>query len=147
MFKALLALHILFAVFAIGPLAHAVTTAGRGIRTGDAAATAYGARMARVYAYASVLVVVLGFALMSTKHNGKKVADFGDTWIWLSGLLWLIAVVLTLGAIVPTLDKVSEMIRAEQSVVTYTARVASIGGVVGLMFAAIVFLMVYRPGS
>jgi hypothetical protein len=147
MFKALLALHIVFAVFAIGPLAHAVTTAGRGIRTGDAAATAAASRMARIYAYASVLVVLLGFGVMSSKENGKTVAEFGDTWIWLSALLWLIAIAITLGAIVPTLDKVTDMMRNQESVVALTARVASIGGVVGLMFAGIVFLMVYRPGS
>ena len=33
MVKFLLALHLVFAVFAIGPLVHAATTAGRGIRT------------------------------------------------------------------------------------------------------------------
>jgi len=147
MFNALLAVHIVFAVFAVGPLTHAVTTAGRGIRTGDAAATAASARTARIYAYASVLVVLVGFALMSSKHNGKTVAEFGDTWIWLSALLWLAAIVITLGAIVPTLEKITEMIGKQESVVSLTARVAGIGGVVGLIFVAIVFLMVYRPGS
>ncbi|MDT4939904.1 MAG: hypothetical protein QOG80_3575 [Pseudonocardiales bacterium] len=147
MFRILLALHLLFAIFAIGPLVHAVTTAGRGIRQGDGGATAAAARMARIYSYASVLVVLIGFGLMSAKRNGKTVADFSDTWIWLSALLWLVALVLTLGAIVPTLEKVTEMIGKQESVVTLTARVASIGGVVGLIFAGIVFLMVYRPGK
>jgi uncharacterized membrane protein len=147
MFTALLALHIVFAVFAVGPLGHAVTTAGRGIRTGDGAATAYGARMARVYSYASVLVVLLGFAVMSSKRSGKTVADFGDTWIWLSLLLWLVAIAITLGMIVPILQRATDMIAREESVVALTARVASVGGLVGLIFAGIVFLMVYRPGS
>src|SRR5260370_1367631 len=83
-----------------GPLVRAVPTAGRGIRQGDGAATAAAARMARIYSYASVLVVLLGFGLMSSKRSGKTIADFSDTWIWLSALLWLIALVLTLGAIV-----------------------------------------------
>ena len=48
MFKLLFALHLLFANFAIGPLVHAATTAGRGVRTGDAAATAGSARMLRI---------------------------------------------------------------------------------------------------
>jgi hypothetical protein len=146
-FRILLALHLLFAVFAIGPLAHAVTTAGRGIRHGDGRATAYAARTARIYTYASLLVVVFGFALMSSKRNGKTVAEFGDTWVWLSLLLWVAAAALSLAVVVPTLDRATTLIEAEQSVVTLTARVAAAGGVIGLLFAAIVFLMVYRPGS
>lgn len=147
MFRLLLALHLLAVVFAVGPLAHAVTTAGRGIRLGDAAATAASARMIRIYSYASVVAVLIGFGLMSTKRGGHTVAEFGDTWIWLSALLWLVAVIIALGAIVPALDQVTEKIGNEESVVPLTARVAALGGIVGLIFAAIVVLMVYKPGS
>jgi hypothetical protein len=147
MFKIMFALHLLFAIFAIGPLVHAVTTAGRGIRQGDAKATAYSARMARIYAYASVLVVVFGFGLMSSKEDGKKVAEIGDTWIWLSALLWLAAVAVTLALIVPTLQKATEAIGRQESVVSLTARVAAGGGIVGIIFGVIVFLMVYQPGK
>ena len=147
MFRLLLALHLLFAIFAIGPLVHAVTTAGRGIRTGDAAATSTAARLTRIYSYASLLVVLLGFGLAETKRHGKHVAEFGDTWIWLSAALWLVAIVITLGAIAPALDAVTERIRAEESVAPLTARVAALGGITGVIFAVIVFLMVYKPGS
>jgi hypothetical protein len=149
MLKILLALHLLFAVFAIGPLVHAATTAARGVRTGDGAATASAARLLRIYGYASVLVVVLGFGLMSAKRPGSSqhLAEFGDTWIWLSLVLWAVALALVLGVAVPTLTRATDRIRAEQSVVTLTGRVAAVGGVVALLFAAIVFLMVYRPGS
>jgi hypothetical protein len=146
-FRILLALHLLVAVFAVGPLVHAVTTAGRGIRHGDGTATAYAARMARIYTYASALVVVLGFGLMSSKRNGQKVAEFSDTWVWVSLLLWVAAVALSLAVVVPTLDRASTLIKAEQSVVALTARVAAAGGIIGLLFAAIIVLMVYRPGS
>lgn len=176
MVKIMFALHLLFAIFAIGPLVHAATTASRGIRRGDAAATAYSARMARIYAYASVLVVVFGFGLMSSKEHGHAVAKFSDTWIWLSLLLWLVAVAVTLAVIAPSLDRATAAIGtraagvAETNVAgagvaetnvpgpsagtrvagtssALTARVAVAGGVVGLIFAAIVFLMVYQPGS
>lgn len=86
MFKIFLGLHLLTAIFLIGPLAHAVTTASRGLRTSDAVATAASARMARIYAI------------------GKPVNEL-------------------------------------------SSRVAASGGVVGLAFVAIVFLMVYQPGS
>ncbi len=149
MYEFLLAVHLVLAVFAIGPLVHGATTAGRGIRTGNGVATASSARMLRIYGYVSVLVVLAGFALMSLDSpyaKGEKVGEFGQTWIWLSLLLWLVAVGLVLGVVVPTLERATALISGEQSVVALTGRVAAAGGVVGLLFAAIVVLMVYRPG-
>lgn len=149
MFKILFALHLLTAIFAVGPLVHAATTASRGLRTADATATASSARTATIYSYASLLVVVFGFGLMSVDdpYGPGKVAEFSEPFIWLSGLLWLVAVALTLGVIAPTLEKATEQILAGEAVDALTARVAASGGVVGLIFAGIVFLMVYKPGS
>jgi len=147
--KLVFALHLLFAIFAIGPLVHAATTAGRGVRTGNGTATASSARMLRVYSYASVLVVIAGMALMSMDdpdEKGRKIGEFSQVWIWLSLLLWLVAVAIVLAVIVPTLTKASALIEKQESVVTLTSRVAAAGGVVGLVFAVIVFLMVYQPG-
>jgi hypothetical protein len=175
--KFLLALHLVFAVFIVGPLVWAATTAGRGVRKGDGAATAASARVLRIYSYASVLVVGVGFGLMSQKRSvplslprsysdylpvssganayastldistRKQIAEFKDTWIWLSLLLWALAVAIVLLVIVPTLNRATKLIEAEDSVVTLTARVAAAGGVVGLLFIAIVVLMAYKPGG
>lgn len=150
MYKIMLALHLLFAIFAIGPLVHAATTAARGVRTGDSTATKSAARMLAIYSYASLLVVIFGFALMSsTSPYGKhdKVAEFGETWIWVSTVLWLVAVALTLGLTVPSLKKATELLAAQGSARALTGRVAAAGGVVGVIFLAIVFLMVYQPGG
>jgi cytochrome bd-type quinol oxidase subunit 2 len=147
MLHLLLALHLLFAVFAIGPLVHAATTAGRGVRRGDGLATAASARMLRIYAYVSVLVVVAGGALMSQKEDGRKLAEIGDTWIWLSIALWAVAIAIVLAVIVPTLNKVTLAIERQESVVSRTALVAASGGVVGVIFVVIVALMAYKPGS
>jgi hypothetical protein len=148
-FKIFLALHLLAAVFAIGPLVHAVTTASRGLRTADAAATTASARVATLYSYASVLVIVFGFGLMSMDDpdGPGKVADMGDPFIWISLLLWIFALVLTLVVIVPTLRQATVNITNGVGVDGLTARVAGAGGLVGLIFAAIIFLMVYKPGS
>jgi hypothetical protein len=148
-FKIMFALHLLFAIFAVGPLIHAATAASRGLRRGDAVATSASARMTRIYAYASVLVIVFGFALMSSTspYTHKEVAKFSETWIWLSLLLWLVAAALALAVIVPSLQQATARITAGQTAADLTGRVAASGGVVGLIFAAIVFLMVYQPGS
>jgi len=146
MLKFLLAAHLVLAVFVIGPLAWAATTAGRGVRRGDGAATATSARVLRIYAYLSALVVIAGMGLMSQKSHGERIADFGDTWIWLSVVLWAIAIAVVLFEIVPTLNRATRLIEAQDSVVTLTARVAAAGGVVGLIFVIVVVLMAYKPG-
>jgi hypothetical protein len=155
MFKIVLALHVLTAVFAIGPLVHAATTASRGLRQGDAAALASSARLLRIYSYASVLVVILGFALMSTTsdYTHKRTAEFSELWIWLSLLLWAAAVALVFAVLVPTLTRASAGFAGGDGANATGAgagalvgRVAAAGGIVGLIFAAIIFLMIYRPG-
>lgn len=103
--------------------------------------------MLRVYSIASVIVVILGFGLMSmtSPYTHKKVADFGDTWIWLSVLLWLIGIGLSWGVLSRTLDRATTMINNSESITALRGRVAAVGGIVGLIFAAIIVLMVYRP--
>jgi hypothetical protein len=103
--------------------------------------------MLRIYGYVSVLAVIAGMALMSQKEDGEKLAEFSDTWIWLSLVLWAVAIAITLGMIVPTLNKATKLIEAQASVVTLTARVAAAGGGVALIFLVIVVLMSYKPGS
>jgi uncharacterized membrane protein len=147
MFKILLALHLLAAVFAIGPLVQAATTASRGIRQGDAAATTASARTLRIYGYASVLVVIFGFALMSSTSDftHKRTADFSETWIWLSLVLWAVSIGLVFAVLIPGLRQAGEL--AGPATGALVGRIAAAGGIVGLIFAGIVFLMVYRPGS
>lgn len=157
MLKLLLLLHLLAAIFAVGPLVHAVTTASRGLRQADPQAIDASARMAKIYSTASVLVVIFGFGLMSQKRRGKELGSFGDTWIWLSVLLWVVAIAVTFVVTVPSLERAADTVRGGSSdaaagdlqttVKSQTARVAASGGVVGIIFAVIVVLMVYRPGS
>lgn len=148
MFKIMLALHLVFAVFAIGPLVHAATTAGRGVRTGSAEGVASSIRALRYYSIASIGAIIFGFGLMSADAPwGGKVGEFSDTYIWLSLILWVVAIGIVHALLIPALDKVAQKITAQDSVVALTARVAAIGGVVGLIFVAVVFLMVYKPGA
>ncbi|MGN6251943.1 MAG: DUF2269 family protein [Marmoricola sp.] len=150
MFKILLALHLLTAVFAIGPLVGAATTAARGLRSNDAAATASAARTLTIYSYASILVIIFGFGLLSSKtpygDHGAP-GDFGDLWVWLSLVLWVVALGITLGLVVPALRQATATVGAAGDLRSLSARVGAGGGVVALIFAVIVFLMVYQPGS
>lgn len=147
MFKVLLALHVIAAVAALGPLIHGVTTAVRGIRTQDAAATSASSRMIKIYAVASVIVVALGFGVMpmTSPYTDAPVAEFTELWIWLSLVLWAIGVALSLGVVAPALDRAIKLIASGASLNAVRARVAAVGGVVALIFIAIIVLMVVRP--
>lgn len=150
MFKLLLFLHLLAAIFAVGPLVGAATTASRALRTPDAAAATSAARMIRLYSYVSVVVVILGMGLMSQKAPGdpsEEVAQIGDTWIWLSLLLWAAAMAVALGLLAPALTKAAVEIGGSGSPQALVGRVAAAGGVIGLIYAVIVVLMVYQPGG
>lgn len=147
MFRTMQFLHLLTAIFTIGPMAHAATTAARGLRRRDARAAGESARMTRVYTYASLLAVVFGFGLMSQKspRSGKVIASFSDTYIWGSTLLWMVAAVIALAVVVPGLEKAQEAIDSGEDVGPLRARVAAGGGAIGVILALIVVLMVYKP--
>jgi hypothetical protein len=104
--------------------------------------------MLRIYAGASVLVIIAGFALMSSKSDftHKTTAHISETWIWLSLVLWAVAIGLVLAVLVPGLQQAATLIASSEPAAALTARIAAAGGVVGLIFAVIVFLMVYQPG-
>lgn len=150
MYKIMLALHLLTAIFAVGPLVGGATTAVRGLREGSATATATSARLLKVYSYASVVVVIFGFGLMSANdpdHPGHKVADIGDVWIIVALILWLFALAEGLVGLVPALEQASAKLGAGESADALKGKVAMLGGSIALNYAIIVFLMVYQPGS
>jgi uncharacterized membrane protein len=149
-FKLLLFLHLLAAIFAVGPLVGAASTASRALRNADAAAATSAARMIRLYSYVSIVVVILGMGLMSQKapwDSSEDVGQFGDTWIWLSLLLWVVAMAISLGVLAPSLTKAAAEIGGGGSARRLVGRVAAAGGGIGLIYAVIVVLMVYQPGG
>jgi uncharacterized membrane protein len=149
-FKLLLFLHLLAAIFAVGPLVGAATTASRALRRPDADAARSAARTIRLYSLVSIVVVIIGMGLMSQKESGDssaEVAKIGDTWIWLSLLLWACAMAVALGLLAPSLARAAAEIGGGGTASGMVSRVAAAGGVIGLIYAAIVLLMVYQPGG
>ncbi|MDQ1729918.1 MAG: hypothetical protein QOK10_77 [Pseudonocardiales bacterium] len=136
-------LHILFAIFAVGPLVHAATTASRGVRQADGHAVATAARTVRIYGYASLLVALFGFGLVQPKYDHQ----FSDTWIWLSVVLYVVALAVLFAVLQPSLQRAATALAEGSSAQPLNARIAASGGVIGLLFAVIVVLMVYKPGS
>ena len=137
----LLSLHILFAIFAVGPLVGAASIAARGVRAGDAATVASSARTVRIYGYASILVPLLGMGLVQPKWHAK----FSYPWVWISLLLYLAALALSLLVLAPGLNRAADRLAGGGDARAEGARAAGAGGLISLLFAVIVFLMVYKP--
>jgi uncharacterized membrane protein len=87
-------LHVVAAVFLVGPLAILPMTAMRALRAGQGSAVASLARSTWIFALASLLVVVFGFGVMGTSDPQYKLT-IGTPWIWISIVLYLIALALT----------------------------------------------------
>jgi uncharacterized membrane protein len=160
----LLTLHVVAAIFLIGPLVAAANQAARVLRGGDTGALAGLARLVTVYGWASLLVGVFGAGLVQDKYEHT----WGEAWLPISLVLFLVASALVIGLLAPLLRRAVST--AGSSVPAGGAdpggaatgggdaatgggatglagRAAAVGGVVSLCYVAIAVLMVYKPGS
>jgi hypothetical protein len=145
-----LALHILAAIVAIGPVAVAASmfppVARRALAspgTGDAEATMgvlY--RICRIYALVGIAVPLFGFAAAGV----MKVT--GQTWVIVSIVLTVVAAVV-LGALV--LPRQAALIEGGRdgagASVKDTKQLAMFVGIFNLLWAAVTVIMIVRPGS
>lgn len=141
----LLALHLLTVVFLVGPAALAAMSSPRLVRAGDAAGLRTAARSTRAYTLATVAVVVLGSALVGVSGEGTPEWSMGDPWVSASWALWFVAVAVTLVVVVPAQEAAAGELEAGGTPVT--GRIAAGAGAATLAWAAIVVLMVYKPGA
>ncbi|GAA0267110.1 DUF2269 family protein [Cryptosporangium japonicum] len=175
MTKFVLTLHVLAAVFLIGPMAIAPMIGMRAIRRHDARGVHEAARTTTLYTLLSLVVAALGFVLIGVS-NGRW--SFGDAWITISMTLYVIALLLGIGVVAPGLTGAARLLDASTPVpatqvpVTDTAvetpepagtdtatidvetrrkvdaaygRVAASSGIVALLLIIIVIFMVVRP--
>jgi len=163
-------LHVVAAVFVIGPLVALPNVGLRGIRTGRVDLVRDAARLTTVYGLASLVVFGLGLAVVPTRPERYT---FGSVWVTASITLYLVALLVTLLVLAPALNKAVSLLGAGTLVddhardkpaepelrVTATAqdlqtkaridavrgRVAASGGIVALLFLVITVLMVWQP--
>ncbi|MEU2622144.1 hypothetical protein ABZ642_29140 [Streptomyces sp. NPDC007157] len=152
MTKFLLAVHVLAAIVAIGPVTVAASmfppAARRAIEAPDdvrAAGTLqllY--RICRVYAVVGVAVPVFGFATASNMHV------LGSAWLITSIALTALAAVVLAALVLPRQSALLEGGAeggAEGVTRRATARLAMFTGVFNLLWATVTVLMIVRPGS
>ncbi len=145
-YAVVLALHLITVAAVIGPLLTAPPMAARAVRAGRLDALRDHLRTTRVYALASVVVVVLGSAMVGLGDVGGQ-WSYGQVWVSTSYVLWLLSVVLLLVVVVPAQTTAVERLEAGQDAGGLAGRISAGGGAAALALVAVIVLMVLKPGA
>ncbi|WP_329367920.1 DUF2269 family protein [Streptomyces sp. NBC_01483] len=153
--KFLLAVHVLAAIVAAGPVTVAASMFPPSVRKalaepGDAQALStvrvlHG--ICRVYATVGVAVPVFGFA------TAKNMGVLGDTWLIVSIALTTLAAVVLAALVLPRQTALMEGMGnignsgAGEAARRATGRLAMFTGLFNLLWATVTILMIVRPGS
>ncbi len=142
-------LHVVGAVFLVGPMAILPMSAMRAVRAGNAGQVAMLAKSTNLFSLLSLLVVIFGFGAMSLADK-KYDLSITTPWILWSIILYVVALALTLFVVVPTMRTAAEALEAAPGTdaaarpVSYPA-IAAGSGVATLLLVAVVVLMVWKP--
>ena len=152
-------LHVIAAVFLIGPLALVPMAGLRAIRLGDLGAVRNAARQTTVYGLLSLLVFGFGLAVVPTEPEHY---NFATPWVTISMTLYIVTLGLVLGVVSPALNKAASLLEVRDEPAPATGdpapltnplldtargRVAASSGVATLLLVAITVLMVVKPFS
>ncbi len=142
----LLSIHVLAAILAIGPVAIAASMyppAARGAHENPedprkVATVQVLHRITRVYSVIAIFVPVFGLA------TGARLGVLGDTWLIVSMILTAGAAAVLIGLILPG----QRLLLAEHGdTASAIRRLGMQTGIFNLLWAIVVVLMIYRPGS
>jgi uncharacterized membrane protein len=156
-------LHVVAAVFLIGPLVVIPMSGLRAIRMGDLSAVRLAGRQTTLYGLLSILVFALGAAVVPTESEHY---NFGTPWVTISMTLFIVALGIILGVLVPALTKAGSLMEARTTPAPTIAdgedaapvapltdsqldaargRVAASSGVASLLLVVVTVLMVTKP--
>ena len=139
-------LHVVAAVFLVGPMAVLPMTALRALRAGEWSMVSTLAVSTRVFSLASLVVAVLGFGVVGTADERFDLS-VTTSWVLISIVLYLVALALNLAVVVPALKRAAGELeggRGEAARALY-GRIAAGSGVVSLLLVAVTVLMVWKP--
>jgi uncharacterized membrane protein len=134
--RAVLVIHVVLAIFVIGPLVAAANQAARALRADDGRGLALVSRTVTVYGWASLLVALVGFGLV------RDDVSFSDGWLLGSVVLFVVAAVLVLALLAPMLRRA---VATGGPTAGLAPRAAMLGGIASLCYVVIAILMVWRP--
>ncbi len=120
-------------------------------------------RVSSVAEYFIYAVILLGLALVGIGHTGaggSTVTDFGQTWIWLSIVLFVAYLGLSHGMLRPRVKRMTTMLTEQAGtpagatagppppqLVTLGKQVAMSEAILDVLLVVILVLMVFKPGS
>jgi len=148
MSTALLAAHVVAAVFIIGPMAILPMVGLREIRQAHAARLTAIASASLLFSLLSLAVFVLGFAVLATART-REPLSVTTPWVAASIIIYLVATSLSLFVTVPSLK--SEVRRLSYPLATPRPSmrsyrtVAASSGVTAVGLVAVTVLMVWQP--
>lgn len=145
-YAVVLALHLVTAVFLVGPSAIAGMSSVRAAKAGHAQALRDASRTTRLYSLGTLVTVLLGTGLVGLTTVGEQ-WDLGQLWISASYALWFVALALTLGMVVPAQLKAAKAIEGGGNGGDLAGRIAAGSGLALLAWTAIIVLMVAKPGA
>lgn len=143
--KILLTAHILFAIVTIGWLAMQSMLMPRAIREGNAGFVRFGAGAAEKIGPIASVVFLLGLGLVLRQKDDY--AEFDHTWVSVSMLLFIVAIVNGAVLIGRTEKAAAEKLDAGVPAPEEASRVAMLGGINMLLLTVITYLMVAKPGG
>ena len=137
-------LHVLTAVFLVGPMAMLPMTALRAVRAGNGPMVGVLGRSTQVFSWASLVVALFGFGVLGVegKDRGWSV---GTGWVLASIVCYLVALVLTLFVVVPAMQTAAEDLAASGDGRRAYPRIAAASGIASLLLIVVTVLMVWRP--
>jgi hypothetical protein len=145
-YAVVLALHLLTVAFVVGPSSVAAMASARHARTGQAQALRDASRTTRNYSLATLLTVLLGTAMVGLTEIGDQ-WEMSQLWVSASYALWIVALALLLGLVVPTQRKAAAAIEEGGDGASFAGRIAAGAGLASLAWTAIIVLMVAKPGA
>lgn len=147
MTKFLLALHVLAAIVAVGPVTVAASMFPPAVRRAHEQENGVGTvrllhRICRAYAGVGIAVPALGIA------TGAAMGVLGDAWLTTSMVLTAVAAGVLAAFVLPRQDELIGELTAQGGVERRsTVQLAMFTGVFNLLWATVTVLMIVRPGS
>lgn len=135
----MIVLHVITAVFIVGPMAVIPMTGLRTLRSGNASAVRSLAKSTALFSWLSLLTVLFGFGVA-----GMWKISMGAWWILVSTIAYVIAFVLSTFVVVPQMRKAADQVEgaaAGTKPAAYGA-VAALSGITSLLLLLVVVLMV-----
>ena len=147
-YKVLLLLHLLSVIVGFGPwMLNGLMPRLAAKRSPEEARAIHGAvfQVSTVSQFAIYAAFIFGFATLgaATKVHGKAPISAGDTWVWVSIILWLVIVGVLHALALPTQCKLRDG-EGDRAALTRLWSISA--GIINLLVVVVVILMIQEPG-